>query len=130
MSPIEIIYHVSRILLGGLFFVFGLNAFFLWWGLPPMQKEMENFGIHLNELKIVMPIVKIFEVIFGAFLVGNFLPEIAWLALSPIVFFIVLAHLKFNRPNGYGMASFCAITFLGIGLQIVPRLAVIFLSNI
>lgn len=101
----EIIFDVARVLLGGIFFVFGLNGFFNWFPLPPMNPVMTRFNEHMQGTKIIMPVVKAFEVVFGLCLILDWMTFFATLALLPICFFIVLAHLVFNRPKGLTMAG-------------------------
>lgn len=101
----EIIFDVVRVLLGGIFFIFGLNGFFNWFPLPPMNPAMTRFNEHMQGTKIIMPVVKVFEVVFGLCLILDWMTFFATLALLPICFFIVLAHLALNRPKGLTMAG-------------------------
>lgn len=103
------LFDIARILLGGMFFVFGLNGFFRWWPLPKMNLEMTKLNEALMATKIIMPVVKVFEVVFGFLLLLNKFTFLATLALLPICFFIILAHMVFNRPKGFGMSAFIAI---------------------
>lgn len=103
------IYDLTRVLLGLIFFIFGLNAFLKWKPLPKMSSAMTNFNEHMQATKVIMPVVKVFEVIFGLMLIINQLPFLAFLCLLPIIFFIVTAQLTFNRPRGYGMATVLSV---------------------
>lgn len=107
-----ILFTVSRLLLGGMFFVFGLNAYFNWWALPAASEKMNRFGESLYATEIILPVVKVFEVLFGLLLILNQFSFLATLALSPICFFIVLSHAYYNRRQGWGMISFVAINWL------------------
>lgn len=98
------IFDLARIILGLIFFLFGLNGFFHWWPLPPMNPQMCKFNDDLVATKIIMPVVKGFEIVFGFLLLINYFTFFALLALLPISFFIVLSHLYFNRPSGLVMA--------------------------
>ncbi len=104
-----VLFTVSRLLLGGMFFVFGLNAYFQWWPLPPATEKMNEFSEHLIKTGIILPVVKVFEVLFGFLLIINQFSFLASLALAPICFFIVLSHLVFNKRLGWGMAAFVAV---------------------
>lgn len=98
------IYLVARLWLGFFFLFSGLNAFFNWRPLPKVSPEMKNFVDHLVAAQIIMPVVKVFEVLFGLLLVFNFYAFIAVLALLPICFFIVFAQIRFNRPEGMNLS--------------------------
>lgn len=98
-------FDVARILLGLIFVLFGLNGFFHWRPLPQMNPEMIKFNENLQATGIIMPVVKLFEIIFGALLFLNQWVFVSTLAVLPICFFIILAHLKFNRPKGLVMAG-------------------------
>lgn len=102
----------ARLILGFLYFAFGLNGFFHFRPLPKMNPEMEKFSEALVNTKIILPVVKGFEVTFGLALLLNQWTLLATVALLPISFFIVVAHLRFNRPQGYGMAALVGICTL------------------
>lgn len=79
----------------------GLNAFFHFRALPPQENEMQTFVQNIDATKIILPIVKIMEVLGGVGLLLNYMPRL-WLAVfSPIVFFIVLSQLKFNLKRSF-----------------------------
>jgi len=100
----DVIFDLARVILGLIFFLFGLNGFFHWWPLPPMNPQMSKFNDDLVATKIIMPVVKGFEIVFGFLLLINYFTFFALLALLPISFFIVLSHLYFNFPRGLVMA--------------------------
>ncbi len=93
-------FEITRYLLGIVFVLFGLNGFFHWWPLPKMNPQMMKFNDDLMNTKIIMPVVKGFEVVCGALLVINQFTFLATLGLLPICFFVALAHFTFNRPKG------------------------------
>lgn len=99
------LYDAARIILGLLYFAFGLNGFFHFRPLPKMNEPMMRFNQALQDTQIIMPVVKVFEVVFGLSLLLNQTTTLATAALAPISFFIVFAHLKFNRPKGFVMAA-------------------------
>lgn len=106
------LYELARLVLGLLFLVFGLNGFFHFRSLPPMNEVMMKFNASLQDTKIILPVVKIFEIVFGLALILNRWTLLATLALSPICFFIVVAHLAFNRPKGWIMAVLIGVCSL------------------
>lgn len=118
-------YLVSRLILGLVFVIFGLNSLFGWWGLPPMTEKMKDFSQHLEQTKILLPTIKVFEIVFGACLLFNFLPLVSYLALSPILFFIIFAHLRFNKKRGYLTCLICGVSWLGLSLKLWPGLLII-----
>lgn len=99
------LFDLARLVLGLLFLIFGINGFFQFWPLPPMNESMTKFNEALQSTKIIMPVVKIFEIVFGLALILNQWTLLSTVALTPICFFIVVAHLQFNRPKGYLMAA-------------------------
>lgn len=107
-----IAFTLSRLLLGGMFFLFGLNAYFNWWALPPASEKMNRFAEHLYGTGIILPVVKVFEIFFGFLLLINCFSFLATLALSPICFFIILSHGVYNRKRGWSMMAFVGINWL------------------
>ena len=73
---------------------------------------MESFVVHLQGTEIILPVVKLIEVIAGGFLALG-LWEAPCLALfAPIVFFISVAQLRFNRPQGYLVSILVLLPYL------------------
>ena len=82
---------IARILLGTVFFVFGLNGFLQFLPMPPLPDAAGAFLGALVSAQF-LPVVKAIEVIAGAMLLaGRFVP-LALLLLAPIVVSIVLFH--------------------------------------
>jgi uncharacterized membrane protein YphA (DoxX/SURF4 family) len=92
---------IARILLGAVFFVFGLNGFLGFLPMPPMPGEAGAFLGALVSAKF-LPVVKAIEVVAGLMLLtGRFVP-LALLLLAPIVVSIVLFH-GVLAPEGMAM---------------------------
>jgi uncharacterized membrane protein YphA (DoxX/SURF4 family) len=92
---------IARLLLGLVFFVFGLNGFLQFLPMPPLP---EAAGAYLGALvgAKVLPLVKAIEVVAGLLLLaGRFVP-LALTALAPIVVNIVLFH-GVLAPEGMAM---------------------------
>lgn len=84
---------VSRILLGAVFFVFGLNAFLSFLPMPPMQGMAGQFVGALVQSGYFFPFLKSVETIGGLLLIlGLFMP-LNLLMLFPITLNIMLFHL-------------------------------------
>lgn len=82
----------SRILLGLIFFVFGLNGFFNFLPQPPLPEAGLKFIMALVETGYMMKLVKTIEVIAGLLLLANIFVPLSLLLLAPIVVNIFLFH--------------------------------------
>ena len=106
---------IARIILGLIFFVFGLNGFFNFITPPPMSEEAGAFLGALAATGYFFPVLKIFEILSGAMLLsGRFVP-LALLFLAPIVLQIVLFH-AFLDPGGLALPILIVILELYLGL--------------
>jgi len=93
----------ARILLGLVFFVFGLNGFLHFIPMPPPQGRTGQFMGGLAATGYMFPLIFGVQTIAGALLlVGRFVP-LALVALAPIVVNIVAFHL-FLAPSGLPLA--------------------------
>jgi putative oxidoreductase len=95
---------IARILLGLIFFVFGIAGLFNL--LPPPKDLPENMTTFMNGMMATgyfFPLLKGTEIICGAMLlIGAFVP-LALIVLAPIVLNIILVH-SFMAPEGLPMA--------------------------
>ena len=92
----------ARILLGLIFFVFGLNGFLQFLPQPPMPEAAGAFAGALAATGYMFPLIKGIEVICGALLLaGQFVP-LALVLLAPIIVNIVLFHAVL-APEGVVM---------------------------
>lgn len=89
----------ARVLLGLVFFVFGLNGFLQFLPQPPITGAPLAFVSALMASGYVIPIVKGTEVIAGLMLLGNRFVPLALALLAPIVVAIVGYHLALE-PTG------------------------------
>src|SRR5258706_814056 len=92
-----------RILLGLVFFVFGLNAFLGFIPQPPMPDKAGAFMGALAATGYMFPLIKGVEVIGGAMLLSNRFVPLALVLLAPNVVNIVLFHAVL-APGGLGIA--------------------------
>ncbi len=90
---------VARILLGLIFFVFGLNGFFNFIpSPPPPEAAMKFFGAMMGT-GYFFPLLKATEVIAGLALLTNFFVPLALIILAPIIVNIFFFHY-FLAPEG------------------------------
>jgi uncharacterized membrane protein YphA (DoxX/SURF4 family) len=84
---------VARLLLGTIFFVFGLNGFLGFLPQPPVSAPGGAFLGALAATGYMFPLIKGIEVIAGALLLGNRYVPLALTLLAPIVVNIFAFHL-------------------------------------
>ncbi len=94
--------HAARILLGLVFFVFGLNGFFHFLPQPPMSGPPADFVGALVASGYMFPLLKGTEVIAGALLLSGRLVPLALTVLAPVIVNIFAFHL-FLAPSGLGV---------------------------
>jgi len=100
---------VARVLLGLVFFVFGLNGFLHFIPQPPPSPgPMMDFLTGLMGTGYFIPLLKGTEVVTGALLLSNRFVPLALIVLSPIVINIVAVH-AFLAPAGLGLALFILV---------------------
>jgi putative oxidoreductase len=96
---------IARVILGLIFFVFGLNGFLNFIPMPTeMPENMKTYMAGLMATGYFFPLLKGTEVVCGfLLLIGAFVP-LALIVLAPIVLNIFLTHL-FMDPSGTGMGA-------------------------
>jgi uncharacterized membrane protein YphA (DoxX/SURF4 family) len=99
---------VSRILLGGIFVLFGLNAFFQFIPAPPMQGMAADFIGALVQSGYFFPFMKMMEIVCGLMILSGMYMPMALLILLPINVNILLFHM-FLGLEGMPMAVFMMI---------------------
>ena len=82
----------GRVLLGVIFFVFGLNGFFSFIPQPPFPEQAGAFMGALAATGYIFPLIKSVEVIAGVLLLSNRFVPLALALLAPGVVNIVLFH--------------------------------------
>ena len=105
---------VARILLGLVFFVFGLNGFFHFLEMPPLAERPGAFMGALAATGYMFPLIKATEVVAGVLLLaGRFVP-LALLLLAPVVVNILAFHLVFT-PADAGMSIVLTLLMIYLG---------------
>ncbi len=91
----------ARLLLGLVFFVFGLNGFLSFIPAPtaPMPEGAMALGGALMQSGYMIPLIKGTEVLVGALLLANRLVPLALALIAPVVVNIVAFHV-FLEPSG------------------------------
>jgi uncharacterized membrane protein YphA (DoxX/SURF4 family) len=97
--------NATRILLGLVFFVFGLNGFLQFLPQPPMPPAAGAFMGGLAAAGYMFPLIKGVEVVGGALLLSNRFVPLALALVAPNVVNIVLFH-AILAPAGLPVALF------------------------
>ncbi len=88
-----------RVVLGLLFFVFGLNGFLHFLPQPPMPGAAGALMGGFAAAGYMFPLIKGTEVVAGALLLSNRLVPLALVILAPVVVNIVAFHTFLAPPN-------------------------------
>jgi uncharacterized membrane protein YphA (DoxX/SURF4 family) len=110
----------SRLLLGLIFVVFGLNGFLHFIPPPPSPPGAIAFGTALMQSGYLFPLLKTVEIAAGLLLLAGVLVPLSLTVLAPIVVNIVAFHL-FLAPGGMPIAV--AVLALELHLAWVHRAA-------
>lgn len=99
----------------------GLNGFFHLVPIPPSSDKINKFVEACIETKFLMPIVKIFEILFGICLIANFMVAVSLVTLAPILFVVTGLHV-FHNPKPWGVLATCTVPYLILVLYHAPAL--------
>lgn len=112
--------HAARILLGLVFFVFGLDGFLHFVPQPTEPPSEAAMALAMAMIKsgYMFPLIKGTEVAVGALLLANRFVALALVVLAPVVVNIFAFH-AFLAPSGLVLA--CVIVALVIGLAWAHR---------
>lgn len=95
---------VARLILGLIFFVFGLNFFLNFIPMPPPSEASQKLMGALFGIGYLFPLVKTLEVVCGLLLISGFFVPLALLILAPIVVNIACIHFLIDT-SGAPMAA-------------------------
>ena len=116
---------IARILLGLIFFVFGLNGFFNFIPMPEaMPEALTNFTKGLMASVCFFPFLKSTEIVCGLLLlIGAFVP-LALVVLAPIIINIFLTH-AFLAPDGLPLAIVIGLLEIYLAFFAEPYSAIV-----
>jgi hypothetical protein len=103
---------VARILVGLVFFVFGLNGFLHFIPQPPIQGKALEFIMALIGTGYLFTVVKAVEVVVGALLLANRYVPLALSLIAPIVVNIFLFHSILTPPSPMAILLLVANVYL------------------
>ena len=107
----RIVALIARLLLGLIFFVFGLNGFLQFLDMGPMPTGLAGQFIGALFQSHYLWVVAGLQVIGGALLLINRFVPLALVLLGPVIFNILLYHLLMN-PAGMVNAIVVAVLWL------------------
>ncbi len=96
----------ARIVLGLIFFVFGLNFFLHFIPQPPMPPAAGAFAGAMFATGYIFQLLKVIEVVSGALLLGGFFVPLALALLAPIIVNIFFFHAVL-APGGIAVPIVC-----------------------
>src|SRR5882757_9386179 len=99
---------ISRVLLGLLFTVFGLNGFLHFIKMAPPTGQLAGQYMGALFLSHYLAVVFVLELAGGVLLLANRYVPLALLLLGPVVMNILLFH-SFLAPEGLPLALFAAV---------------------
>ena len=104
LGAIRLVVPIARTLLGLVFVVFGLNFFFHFLPMPPMEGAPAAFMGALFATGYMFPLIKVTEIVGGLMLLsGRFVP-LGLLLLAPVLVNIAAFHV-FLTPGEVGMSA-------------------------
>ena len=110
---------IARLILGFIFFFFGLNGFFHFLSMPPLSEEVQKFFSGLMVTRYFLPFLSGVQVLCGLLLlIGIFVP-LALVVLAPVVTHIFLFHI-FLDPKGLPLAIVVGLLELYLAFFAAP----------
>jgi len=115
MRTKKIATSIARVLLGLVFFVFGLDGFLHFVPQPttPPPEGAMAFAMALMKSGYMFPLIKGTEFVAGALLLANVFVPLALVLLAPVVINIVAFHL-FLAPSGVVLAIVLLAVEIGL----------------
>ncbi len=106
--------RILELILGLIFFVFGLNGFFHFLPQPPLPDTAMPFLQGLMSASYFFPFMKTIETICGFLFLTGFYVPLALIVLAPITLNIFLFHIML-APGGSPMAIGIAAVHVALG---------------
>ena len=113
------IVHTTRILLGLMFFIFGLNGFFHFLPQPEVSDSVAQFMGALAQSGYMFPLVFATQLVVGILLLANRLVPLALILLAPLTVHIIAFHLAMDLA-GIGPGTVAALLQLYLLLAYLP----------
>jgi putative oxidoreductase len=111
------VFLIARLLLGLLFFVFGLNGFLQFIPMGPMPAGLAGQFAGALVQSHYMAVVSALQLIAGAFLLVNRYVPLALTVLAPVIVNIVLFH-AFMAPTGLPLAIAASTLWIVAAYQV------------
>ena len=89
----------AHVILGLIFFVFGLNGFLNFLPMPELNADAQSFFKGLSVAPYFFPVLKVVEVLAGLMLLVRRFVPLALILLAPIVVQIFLFHAMLAPPG-------------------------------
>jgi hypothetical protein len=84
----------------GLYWIWiALNSFFKWQALPPQSDKMLKLLESLDNARIILPTVKILELLIGLLFIFDFHSIIGLLLMAPLLFGIIAIQIFINNGS-------------------------------
>ncbi len=99
---------IARIILGLIFFVFGINGFLQFMPMPELSEPGAALMGALAATGYFFPVLKLVEVVSGALLLTDRFVPLALVLLAPVAVQILLFHIALE-PAGLPMAALIAV---------------------
>lgn len=111
---------IARLLLGLIFFVFGLMGLLRLLPTPPdLPERLMTFNKGLEATVYFMPFLKLTETICGLLLLSGWFVPLALVVLAPIVLNIFLVH-AFLAPSGLPLAIIIGLLMIYLAFFSAP----------
>lgn len=104
----------ARVILGLIYFVFGLNFFFQFLPQPPSTEEMTKLTGAIYMSGYMFQFIKVTEIVGGALLLLNLFTPLALVILAPITLNIFMMH-AFLDPAGLPVGLVLTVTHIALG---------------
>ena len=114
----------SRVALGLVFFIFGINGFFNLFSTPAPAETAHGFLVGLATAPYFFPLLKGVEVACGALLLWGSYVTLSLVALAPVVVNVVAFH-AFLDPTGLVVALVVSVLYLHLLWQNRSTLSVL-----
>ncbi|MCX7665580.1 MAG: hypothetical protein N2112_08545 [Gemmataceae bacterium] len=105
---------IARLIVGGVFLVFGLNFFLKFLEMPPVEGNAGQF-VGLLYSSGYLKFVKVLEIIGGVILISGILVPVGITVLMPISINILLYEVLLVEKAGIGVALTGLLAFLIVG---------------